>query len=97
MPEPIDPLRDPRFQYDARVFTGNGYIPLTALRTPDGIVFSRWQFTDDERALIASGASLLVQTMTFNQGLQPIKLNVVTNDEDVARQVWPSEVGLREK
>jgi hypothetical protein len=50
------------------------YRPLPSVCTPDGRVITRWQPSDEERALIAAGEDLYLTILTFNQPMQPILL-----------------------
>lgn len=54
------------------------YIQLPAIRFPgtEGLVVTRWTFTNEERDAIDAGADLFLGTMTFNQPLQPLILSV---------------------
>ena len=53
------------------------YLPLSTLKTPpDGRVVSQWQFTENERLLLANGVPLTLVLHTFNEPLQPIILIV---------------------
>lgn len=47
-------------------------LPVAKLHGPSGRVVSRWSFTADERARIASGEDLFIEVMTFGDPLQPI-------------------------
>jgi hypothetical protein len=55
------------------------YLPLPAaiIEREEGVaLITRWQFTEDERAAIASGADLYLELLTFGQPLQPIRICV---------------------
>ena len=58
------------------------YIPLPALRSPDGRVMSRWELTPEEREMIANGADVLVTIHTFNQPYPPTTLEVASVDSN---------------
>jgi hypothetical protein len=58
------------------------YVPLPALRSPDGRVMSRWELTAKERQQIADGADVLVTLHTFNEPYQPTRLEVARVDSD---------------
>lgn len=49
---------------------------IAALRSPEGIVLTRWAFTEEERKAIAAGEDLLVSVATFNHPFQPLKIEV---------------------
>lgn len=51
------------------------YIPLPAVRLPDGMVVTRWKLSWKERFLVGLGGSLWLSVLTFNRPLQPIKLD----------------------
>lgn len=53
-----------------------GVEPLPALRSPDGIVMSRWHPTEEERTAIARGEDIFILTHTFNNPLQAMSLQV---------------------
>ncbi len=52
------------------------YIPLPSIRTPDGIVLSRWELSDEELARVVQTRSVYLALHTFNNPLQPIQLGV---------------------
>lgn len=52
------------------------YNELAALRSPEGIVTTRWTFTEEERNAIAAGEDIYLLTMTFNHPFQPVMLQV---------------------
>lgn len=58
------------------------YVPLPALRSPDGIVTSRWEFTDEERQMIANGADVFVSVFTFNKPYPPTRVQVLYKESD---------------
>ncbi len=56
-------------------------IPTIVEDTKERRFFSRWEFTDDERQLIAEGGSLIFQQLTFGEKFQPIAFQVVAKIE----------------
>jgi hypothetical protein len=56
------------------------YLPLPSIIIPgpDGEVLTRWELTNEEKALLLSGGSIYLSIWTFGQPLQPIKLRVAT-------------------
>lgn len=56
------------------------YQPLPAIRTPGGMVVSRWTLTDAERKRVAEGEDIFLCLYTFNQPLQPVRLSVGPED-----------------
>lgn len=52
------------------------YMTLPAIRTPDGVVLSRWQLTEKEKQQIAETGEIYLMVWTFNQPLQPVLLSV---------------------
>jgi hypothetical protein len=50
------------------------YNPLPSYRTSDGLVVTRWKLTWRERLDILCGGCLWLQILTFNQPLQPVKI-----------------------
>src|ERR1700689_1963791 len=59
------------------------YRPLPSIRSSGGVVLTRWELTEDERDAIAAGADLYLSCWTFNQPLQPVKLEIVSCDKDL--------------
>ncbi len=55
------------------------YVPLPAvfLDTPSLPMITRWRLTEEERKLIAEGADIVLQQLTFRQLFQPVNLQVV--------------------
>lgn len=51
------------------------YLPLPALRWPDGLVVSRWHPSWKERLLLILGGDVYLGLLTFNNPLQPIMLS----------------------
>ncbi len=56
-------------------------IPTIVEDTDERRFFSRWEFSDDERQLIADGGSLIFQQLTFGEKFQPIAFQVVAKIE----------------
>jgi hypothetical protein len=54
------------------------YNPLRGLKSQDeqGKVLTRWELTEEQRKAVADGADIYLELMTFNQGLQPIRIAV---------------------
>lgn len=54
------------------------YIPLPALYldTPERPMITRWRFSDEERDLIAGGADLVFQQLTFGHPYQPVMFEI---------------------
>lgn len=48
------------------------YLPLPALRLPDGEVITCWQFDEQELADIVANKCIYLKQFTFNQPLQPL-------------------------
>jgi hypothetical protein len=57
------------------------YNPLPALRTPEGVVLTRWTLTNEERDAISMGADVLLEVHTFGRAIMPVRLSVATGDE----------------
>jgi hypothetical protein len=51
------------------------YVPLPAVRTPDGWILTRWELTAEERAAIADGGCIYLSIGTFGNPLQPVGLS----------------------
>ena len=61
------------------------YLRCQPNRSPDGTVLSRWKLTEEEREAIYLGADVFLYVHTFNQPLQPIRLEIPCCGEDLAR------------
>lgn len=57
------------------------YSPLPARKTEEGRVITEWSLTDEERRRIAHGENIRLTLLTFNRPLQPIILEV-TSEQD---------------
>lgn len=57
------------------------YLPLPAMRMPDGQVITCWQLTDEEVETMVKNRCIYFQQLTFNQSLQPIKPLVELGDD----------------
>lgn len=49
------------------------YIPLPAMKMPDGEVFTYWSISDEEIEIIKQTKCIYFKQLTFNQPLQPIR------------------------
>lgn len=58
------------------------YLPLPAMKMPDGEVYTCWQLSDDEIAEVMISGKIYLKQSTFNQPLQPI-LPMVSLDSDI--------------
>jgi hypothetical protein len=56
------------------------YLTLPALVYNDGKILTEWKFTEAERAAIARGENLRLWIWTFGQPLQPIALEITSED-----------------
>lgn len=63
--------------------TQTEYTPLPTIKRDDGIILSRWKLTDEERKAVAGGADIFFYCWTFNQPLQPIRLEVAEADRSL--------------
>lgn len=52
------------------------YQELPAVRTPQGVVVSKWRLTNEEIETIRLTGCLFVEQMTFGFNLQPIRVRV---------------------
>ena len=50
--------------------------PLPAKKDADGTVTTCWEFTPEEREIIANGGNLYLSQLTFNHPLQPLSPSV---------------------
>ncbi len=83
---PVSPVISEALQSREVVYAKNQpeYRQLPVLRSSDGVVLSRWQLTEAERIAVAAGADLFLSVHTFNQMLQPVRLEVGECDRDLA-------------
>ena len=77
---PTTPVIEGGIEFDEKVYTGNGYLPLPVLRT-ESCVMSRWKLTAEEREYIASGGDLFVCQLHGGGGLQPLLPIAAPQDE----------------
>ena len=57
------------------------YYPLPVRMTEDGELYTVWQFTAEEKDLIADGKPLHLRILTFGAGMQPIALVIEGSPE----------------
>ncbi len=63
------------------------YIPLPSVKTPDGVVLTRWSLNEQERREVAEQGYLYLLVNTFNtQVPEGMDFNTKPLDE------WPSEI-----
>lgn len=67
-------------------------IPLPVHRSPPGVILSRWRLTESEREAVAAGADVFLSIHTFNQPLQPVRIEIGECDRDLA--VMADDMGL---
>ena len=83
--QPTTPVISAEFQPHEIVYAKDQpeYNPLPVHRNRRGVVLSRWKLTDEEREAIANGADVWLYVYTFNQPLQPLRLEipVCANDD----------------
>ena len=75
--KPITPIV-PGFDMPTVVYAKDQpqYIPLPAYRTDDGMVVTRWRGTWKERLRFLLFGDLWLSMLTYNQPLQPVKLEL---------------------
>ena len=56
------------------------YLPLPALRMPDGEVITCWELSDEEMMDIIQTKRIYLSQLTFNQSLHPVMLKVNLED-----------------
>ena len=56
-------------------------LPVVLVEGDDHRMYSRWEFSVEERGLIADGGSLLLSQMTFGHRFQPVSLQIVSKEE----------------
>lgn len=58
------------------------YTPLPSLRTPDGKVLVRLEFSAEDLARVLNGGSLYLCFLTFNQPMQPFMADIAHHAEE---------------
>jgi hypothetical protein len=83
--QPSSPVLTEEFQDKEVVYAKDQpeYMPLATLRNASGVVMSRWKLSDEERAAVALGADIMLSCCTYNQPLQPVLMEVITNEADL--------------
>ncbi len=84
MPDSISPVVEGLEGYEIRLGGENAnqpqYDELAALRSPEGLIMTRWGFTEEERKAISEGADLYLSVhlsvLNFNNPFQAVKLEV---------------------
>ena len=61
-------------------------LPARVVPGPERIVHSRWELTDEERALVIAGAAIDLKCWTFGHPLQPVTLEVAEDSLDPRSQ-----------
>ncbi len=56
------------------------YLPLPALKMPDGEVITCWELTDEELEKVKESHRIYLSQLTFNRPLQPVKLMADLSD-----------------
>ena len=72
------------------------YIPLPSVRTPDGVILTRWSVNEEEKRQIVEQGYVYLIVNTFNQPLQPLMMSTVVPEdifETKPLEEWPSEIG----
>lgn len=78
-----------------RVVFGAGqpqYLPLPALRSREGVVWTEWELSPDERATVAAGGRIRLRMHTFNEALQPVRIEIVPAPRQENRDAAASSV-----
>src|SRR5579863_1692850 len=70
----VETLED--YEQQGKPAEEGGSASFPFLKSPEGIVVTRWQFTPEERQRIAAGEDLYLSVLTMNKGFQPVKLEV---------------------
>ena len=81
---PVSPVLTEEFKPNEVVYAKDQpqYSPLPVLRNSKFVVLSRWKLSDQEREAIAAGADVFLSNWTFNQPLQPVRLEIGQCDRD---------------
>lgn len=67
---PVSPVLT-QLASEEKTYTGDGYIPLPAIRTAT-CVMSRWELSEEERQYLINGGDLFVCQLHGGGGLQPL-------------------------
>lgn len=83
--EPVSPVLGAEFQEFERLYAKDQpeYKPLPVIRNAKGVLLSRWKLTDQEREAVAAGADIFLSNWTFNQPLQPVRIEIGECDRDI--------------
>lgn len=65
------------------------YLPLPALKLPDGQVITCWELSDEEIEVIVKNKKMYLSQLTFNHPLQPIL--PVTELSDLITYINPDQ------
>lgn len=72
------------------------YIPLPSVKTPDGIVLTRWSVSEQEKKQILEQGYFYLLVSTFNTPLQPVMLTTEVpegmNFNAAPLEEWPTEI-----
>lgn len=80
--KPISPVVFGLEPHETSIGCKGDVAPLKVLRSPDGRMMSRWELTDEERQQIAAGGDVFLTIWTFNEGMNPVALQVMQADID---------------
>jgi hypothetical protein len=56
------------------------YLPLPAMKMPDGEVITCWELSDEEIEVIRKNKCIYFSQLTFNSSLQPVRAMVELSD-----------------
>lgn len=94
MPIPVSPVLTPEYVDQEVVYAKDQpqYRPLPVLRNSQGVLLSRWKLSDEEREAIAAGADLFLYNWTFNQALQPVRIEIGEVDRSMEEKGYTMQV-----
>ena len=83
--QPTTPVISAEFQQQELVYAKDQpeYNPLPVHINSRGVILSRWKLSDAEREAIVNGADIWLYVCTFNQPLQPLRMQVPVCSRDV--------------
>jgi hypothetical protein len=84
MMEPVSPVMPGSTEIEIVIGKGQPqYLPLPAvyLNTAELPMITRWRLTDEERALVAAGADVVLTQLTFGRPYAPIHMQITPQDE----------------
>lgn len=67
-------------------------VPVVLAEGDEKRMYSRWEFTEEERAIIADGGSLLYAQLTFGHPFQPVCFEIVRKKKPSPVQIMDNMI-----